>query len=67
MIIRETGPKRYSELNKGVAGSGVASRSASWCRSVKGKLDDLLKIDLTGSPYDALGRRLVRDEEGNRG
>ena len=47
-------------------GSGVTSRSTSWCRSVRGKLDDFLKIDLTGSEYDALDRRLVRDEDGDR-
>ena len=66
-MIRETGPKRYFELNKGVTGSGVTSRSVSWCRSVKGKLDDFLKIDLTGNSYDALGRRLVIDKEGDSG
>ena len=66
MIIRETGPERYLELESGVSGSGVTSRSTSRCKSVKGKLDDFLRMDLTGCSHDALGLRLVRGEV-NRG
>lgn len=62
IIIRETGPERYFGLSIGVSGSGVTSRSTSWCRSVKGKLDDFLRMDFVGSSYDALGLMLVRGE-----